>query len=346
MKTLRPTRCILISILLLAAIALPLCAKPPVPVISLSAKALPEGPVATWKNTGSAGGEFTAVSTLDAADAFAKATGFDPKMATNPKDNRNKKYRPRTAEQNTPKAAVIDGVRCVDFRGEKWLLSNFVTPKTLTGNHPVTILAKVWRENIPGKSTVLTLAARPKNCFEMGLGRGGEGAFTSWGRGNARYVTQPVNGTWTDIALRFTPGEGMSFFVNGETDSTVEKIKELKTKSGYPALLGGSWFAGVDKKRNVQVNFPEFEFNGAIASVKIYDAALTTQQIRQVGGRHDCFDYKPANGAVVQERDVTLSWKLGDNRVLGVRLVVIHRPFDGSVSQRPLVYETIKASTP
>ena len=344
MKTLRPTRCILISILLLAAIALPLCAKPPVPVISLSAKALPDGPVATWKNTGSAGGAFTAVSTLDAIDLFAKATGFDPKMAVNPKDNRNKKYRGRTAEQNTPKAAVIDGVRCVDFRGEKWLLSNFVTPKTLTGNHPVTILAKVWRENIPGKSTVLTLAARPKNCFEMGLGRGGEGAFTSWGRGNARYVTKPVNGTWTDIALRFTPGEGMSFFVNGETDSTVEKIKELKTKSGYPALLGGSWFAGVDKKRNVQVNFPEFEFNGAITSVKMYDAALTTQQIRQVGGQYSCFDYQPAHSIVVQERDTTLSWQLGDDRVHAVRLTVYRMPFGDSKTRKVLVNKKLDAS--
>lgn len=344
MNTIRPARCILISVFLLA-VTLPASAKPPVPVISLSAETLPDGPVATWKNTGSAGGAFTAVSTLDAIDAVAKAAGIDPKMAIDPKDNRNKKYRTRTAEQNAPKTAVIDGVCCVDFRGEKWLLTNFVTPKSLTGNRPVTILAKVWRENIPAKSTVLTLAARPTHCFEMGFGRGSEGAFTSWGRGNSGYITKPVNGKWTDIALRFTPGEGMSFFVNGKLDWTVKKIKELKTKSGHPIILGGSWFAGVDKKRNIQLNFPEFEFNGAIASVKIYDAALTTQQIRQAGGRYDCFDYKPANGAIVQERDVTLSWQLGDERVLGVKLIVAHMPFGKSTARKELLLnKTLDAS--
>jgi hypothetical protein len=112
---------------------------------------------------------------------------------------------------------------------------------------------------------------------------------------------------WQHIAMTWVSGEGIKLYVNGEQDTAptgvdppgegeVQGIVKLLIGKGAKDTAGASW-------------------DGLIDDVRVYDTALTAEEIRSVWASEP-FPYAigpdPSNGAVYTDTWITLSWSPGD----------------------------------
>lgn len=112
------------------------------------------------------------------------------------------------------------------------------------------------------------------DCSSLMFGLGYEGGTTFWGGCND-YVAPSTFATsaWTFVAVVFTPTNGISLFTNGTKDSTILGA-DLATNASQ-------LFVGAETTSNDVNDFRNF-FAGAIDSVRIYDRALSDQEVADI----------------------------------------------------------------
>jgi len=204
-------------------------------LIDLDASALPDGPVSSWKNTGSLAGSFDVLPIGGAV------------------------------------VANVDGRNAVTFDGStNRLVSSFAAPASITGDSAYSIAIWVRNPKIETEEAVLCWAPRNSGdgkSAQLNYGSSKDfGAVTHWGTKDMGYdggVPEP--GKWHLIAATYggkaDPVEKV--YVDGKLNASENKALDIAP--GGPVYLG---CAGSEKL-----------FSGAMASVQMYDYALSADEI-------------------------------------------------------------------
>jgi len=171
-------------------------------LVDLDAADLAPGPLESWPNAGSAGGQFKAIN------------------------------------QSRPVVDNIAGRWAVRF-DKAAMESSFRVPPSITGSDDFTLMVSIWSQRPSGKQVFATWGSRPWDSAEFAYGTGAEGAYCSYGAGNFGFGRLlPPGGQWHDLAFVYAPGR---FAVYGGGELLVERKMTLRTKAGEPIRLGVAW---------------------------------------------------------------------------------------------------------
>lgn len=116
----------------------------------------------------------------------------------------------------------------------------------------------------------------------------------------------PPIGRWHVLAYVYYGGKGgeLQAWCDGELRSS--KKVTLATKPDHRFVLGAC--AEGDDPNPQYVH----SFQGALASVRIYEGAFTPVEIWNASGHRSAYPVAPARGAVLETVTTTLTWAAGD----------------------------------
>ena len=123
------------------------------------------------------------------------------------------------------------------------------------------------------------------------------GAFRSGFKATTPFAVLPATGTWHHLAWSYGGGV-LRVFVDGER----ELERPLRVTLPVPMKVHVGASGEVDNKG------PKKAFSGAIAKVKLHNAALTQEELRASGGFTAPYAPEPRNGATTDTLSVTLRW--------------------------------------
>ncbi len=217
----------------------------------------PPGPLSSWRNMGSLGGEFA----------------------------------PEAETVKPPRAEQVSGRSAVTFDGQALLRSDTVAPKAIVGDHPFTVEMWVLSPRLPETQTVFALAPSVamksylhdvNTCaanFNFGSGKESDrslrpGAFSSGqsSRNVGWTAVVPASGQWQHLACVYSGGYRGTFkvYLNGKLAGE-HGFFTLDTIAGYPMYLGAAW-----NTARGAVN----PFIGSLSRLRVYSYARTDQEIR------------------------------------------------------------------
>lgn len=170
---------------------------------------------------------------------------------------------------------VIRGKKCFVFSDKNHLVSDFPVPASLSGNSSYTIVLDVLNPEIERYEPFLSWSKGRQDITLAEFGYGADpykGAVTHGAWPDMPYKKLPEAGKWHRIAITFD-GYMERIWVNGELISEANKMLFVQKAENF--LLGTDF---------LRENF----FDGAVASLKIYDRALEQEEI---------FRQQPSTGA-------------------------------------------------
>ena len=196
------------------------------------------------------------------------ASRFDHGTTISEWENTGKLGGAFVAETETmPVAEIIAGKSAVVFPGKTSLRANFKVPESMSGNSSFSVAMWVYNPDIQSEEPILSWTTRGGvDMTNATVGYGSHkswGAAAHWGWADMPYSILPEAGKWHHLALVFD-GTNETLYVDGKVDR-----KELKML--YIANLR-NFMLGTTHDRDVY-------FSGALASLKVYDVALTTQEV-------------------------------------------------------------------
>jgi len=174
-----------------------------------------------------------------------------------------------SALQKTPLTEVIGGKKAVVFNGTQVLESSFQVPLSLSGNSGYTVSFWAYTKQLKDEAPVLSWAFGGRDLNNAVFGLGKQQAFGAVQHGGFSDMpfdrrTLPQTAKWQQVVITFD-GTFEKVYLNGELNNQENKMLFVKTTKNF--LLGA---------RNARQPL----FNGAIASLKVYDHALTEQEIK------------------------------------------------------------------
>ncbi|KAB2641611.1 MAG: sialate O-acetylesterase [Verrucomicrobia bacterium] len=252
------------------------------PLVALQAANLPEGPLASWDNTGSLKGVF-------------KNDGTNPQVK------------------------VIDGVKAVDFSGKDHMLADFKASAGIVGNQPWTVIVKTHCRNLGDERTLVSWANRPDNCLELQYGDSTQfGAIGTWSGNVSGWLENlPAKDTWHTFIYSYAGGPDGEFHAWCDGNLRVNRKFSLSIKADRPLVIGAC-MAG-DPAANVGYTH---HIDGAIASVQVYDRGFTTLECWNASGFQSAHLIAPLHGAVLDAVTTTLQWEMGSSGVVAYALHV------------------------
>ena len=149
------------------------------------------------------------------------------------------------------------------------------------------------------------------DSYGAGLGLIDWDVMTSTGQVDHGSVTRVDNGLWHHVCCVFDNGK-MTIYIDGLDDSTVTEGTAFGSGQTRYGFLGADSLASTFDGTRDFIN----AFLGDIDDFRIYDRALTQEEITQVmrGDPLVAWGPKPGNGSTPYIRDATpLSWSAGDN---------------------------------
>ena len=152
------------------------------------------------------------------------------------------------------------------------------------------------------------------------------GAFRSGFKATVPFAALPAAGAWHHVAWSYGGGV-LRVFVDGER----ELEKPLKVTLPVPMKMHVGASGEVDNKG------PRKAFSGAIARVKLHNAALTHEELRAGAGFVAPYAPEPRNGATTDSLNVTLGWQPSTNDstvFVSTNRAAVERG-DAAASQRP-----------
>ncbi len=175
-----------------------------------------------------------------------------------------------SSESSSCNSNIVAGVKAVSFNGSSSMASSFPAPLTLKGNSNFTIATWVFNPDISETEFIVSFSedgGLEGTCARMGFGSSREfGAMVHGGWADLSYRNPPQAGKWQHIAVTFD-GSIEKIYVNGQLDNQEEKMLHLAGAENI--LLGRSY------------GQPEY-FSGSIASLKLFDKALTPTEIKDL----------------------------------------------------------------
>lgn len=224
------------------------------PLVDLDATALSNGALTSWPNTGSLGGSF------DSYDGTS-----------------------------TPTVTTVGGKEAVQFDGvdRTTLAGTVLSPPAIAGNSDWTISTVLYRENMGGNEQVY-MCWSGRNNWD-GVWPASQGATAQfcyrdntsvvhWGRDRG-YDTVPSAGAWHNVTITYD-GDEEILYVDGEVDWT--QTWELNFRPDSLMLVGAAY-----SNTNGHDNDGHARYDGAIASLRIYDQALTAEEVASISGGSD-----------------------------------------------------------
>ncbi len=174
-----------------------------------------------------------------------------------------------TAQQKLPITEVIAGKKAVVFNGTQILTSSFQVPTSLVGNSSYTVSFWMHTKQIKDEAPILTWAfgGRDLNNAIFGMGKQpGFGAVQHGGFSDMPYKRSelPTAGKWHHVAITFD-GTFEKIYLNGQLNNQENKMLFVKTIKQF--ILGSK-------------NGRQALLNGALASLKVYDYALTEKDVK------------------------------------------------------------------
>jgi hypothetical protein len=174
-----------------------------------------------------------------------------------------------STQQKLPITEIIGGKKAIVFNGTQQLVSSFQVPLSLAGNSSYTVAFWVFAKQIKDEAPVITWAfgGRDLNNAIFGLGKQpGFGAVQHGGFSDMPYnrKTLPEAGKWQQVVFTFD-GTFEKIYLNGELNNQENKMLFVKTAKNF--ILGSK-------------NGRQSLLNGALASLKVYDYALTEKEVK------------------------------------------------------------------
>lgn len=168
----------------------------------------------------------------------------------------------------TPQVQIIDDVQAVTFDGSDKLQSTFTAPSSITANESFTVAIWAYNPSIATEECMLNWSHRggpAGTCAQINYGSSAAfGAVTHWDWPDMGFDGGiPAAGQWHHIAVTFD-GATEKVYVDGQPNANEDKT--LSMYSGDPIYLG---CADGNTKW----------FSGSLASVKIFDYALSPEEI-------------------------------------------------------------------
>jgi alpha-galactosidase len=250
------------------------CAEGALPLVSVDASELSEGPLAVWENAGSLKGSF-------------KNDGTSPEIK------------------------VVDGVKAVVFSGDDYMLADFKAPAGITGDKPFTCFVKTYSLDTSMERTLVSWSNRPGNCLEIEYGDAALwGALGTW----SAYTTGwgdpvPAMNKWHTLVYTYQGGREGEFQAWSDGDLRISKKMSLETKPDRPFVLGACMTGGDNP--NDQIGYTH-QINGALASVKIYDRAMSQVEIWRACGYDSAYQAEPKRDVTLDDISATLKWAAGN----------------------------------
>ncbi|MBC7615676.1 MAG: discoidin domain-containing protein, partial [Pedobacter sp.] len=176
-----------------------------------------------------------------------------------------------SAEQSqAPVVEIIGGKKALVFSGKSSLKSNFIAPSSLKGNSSFTTAIWVYNPVITDEEPILSWTQRggvDLTNVTVGYGRHKNwGAAAHWGWADMPYKKLPEAGKWHHIALVFD-GTMEKLYVDGVLDREERKMLFVNRLSHI--------YIGTTSDQNAY-------FSGALAALKLYDIALTANEIKKM----------------------------------------------------------------
>ncbi|MGK9120728.1 family 43 glycosylhydrolase [Olivibacter jilunii] len=161
---------------------------------------------------------------------------------------------------------LVQGRKAFVFDGQSYWQSEMALPPTVGGNSSFTISAWINNPNIAREEPIIQWASGGRDLTNASLGYGSDpavGGVVHGGWANLAFKDIPSPNKWHHVVLVFD-GTEERLYVNGKLENRGNRMLFLER----PAEI----LIGTDKRL-------QHFFSGAIASLKMYDYALTTQEI-------------------------------------------------------------------
>lgn len=167
-----------------------------------------------------------------------------------------------------PNAVVetVAGRKAVTFANGAWMESDIPAPANLTGAHPWSILVWAYAPSTTGEDCLFQWADRGGGTAHFNFGTR---ALTFWN--DVFYTNAPPTGQWVHLAATYD-GVNVRLYVNGISDTVAARSLSINAEQLMRIARA---------MPNVYGTHP---FTGSIASIRMYDTALTKAQIQQIGG--------------------------------------------------------------
>ena len=215
-----------------------------------------------------------------------------------------------------PSVDAVAGRQAIVCEGSERLVGD-APLAGLAGAAPFTLEAWVLNPEVGNGEGYAALVApeRPPVVFQYARGML-DGGFAA-DRGGLAFAVTPAAGAWHHLAVTSAGGDRgtVSLYVDGELAAR----REMKVTVAESArlVIGGAGRRG---------------YSGAIARLRLHDAALDQAVLRRGAGMTHAFDPKPARGATVAVRTIPLEWRAG---VEGVARFHVYAAVDrGAVERR------------
>lgn len=168
-----------------------------------------------------------------------------------------------------PFVDLVAGRKAVVFSGREFLRSSVAALSSLAGNSSYSVSMWVFNPAIADEEPILSWTprgGRELSNSSVGYGKNRNwGAVAHWGWPDMPYATLPKAGTWHHIGLTFD-GTMERLYVDGKLDREERKTFFMRTD--------GPLYIGTNGDRTAF-------FSGAIASLKLYDIALSQTDLRK-----------------------------------------------------------------
>lgn len=168
-----------------------------------------------------------------------------------------------------PVVEMIGGKKAVMFPGKSFFKANVKAPASLSGNSSFSVSMWVYNPSIAEEEPILSWTARGGiDMTNATIGYGSHktwGAMAHWGWADMAYKKLPPPGIWHHIAVVFD-GTTEKIFVDGQIDKVELKMLFLANLRNF--------MLGTTEDQNAF-------FSGALASLKVYDVALTELEVRR-----------------------------------------------------------------
>lgn len=201
-------------------------------------------------------------------------------------------------ESRQPLVEEVAGRRAVTFGGGDHLRASFPVPPGLVRHHSFGAAAWVLDRNVGAKKIIASWAPWPENAAEFGLGRGRNAAFAQSGLLKVGYEGGvPAGGVWHHVAVTYDR-KILRVYLDGRLNAAKAMVLDIGTEG--PFLVGAGW----DARRKAAV----LPFDGALASLIVSDAALSSLEIWTLAGRRDALLLEPAEGAIIEDTKARVAW--------------------------------------
>ena len=218
---------------------------------------------------------------------------------------------------NDPATVVVHGSlnsvagmvnKGLEFDGDNANRLEVMSAAKLEGMPGLTVAAWAMPRNLAGQEGMCIVSKRiawgDSDLYNLFVWTGQVVEARVNGAGALNSTTVLEDDTWYHIAFVFdgqgNADENMKIYINGALETSGHHPDNAVNETGAPV-----WIGELDANRG-------FAWNGILDEVRIYDHALSAQEVKRLAPKPMAHDPMPADGAIHEDTWVSLSWSPGD----------------------------------